>query len=385
MELDIKSLDRIIKETLSVIEKSKQQIYQIAESARSEHERLEDEIRQLKKEIVTIINQVTHLEIEERDARMRLMEVSRDFHRFSEADIKTAYENAQAAQLKLVMLREKEKTLRFKRDHAQIILKRMYDTASKAEKLVSQVGVAMQFLGNDLSNLSEKLGNLHDMQQLGISIIRAQEEERKRVAREIHDGPAQSMANIVMRAEFCLKLLELNPSMVNDELISLQQLVRHSLQDVRKIIFDLRPMVLDDLGLVPAIKRYLDDYKIQNNIFAEFTFWGKETRFDTSLEVATFRIIQEALTNIKKHAQAQHVFIKMELIPKKINVYIKDDGCGFAIDKLTSGGNRSGYGLMGMRERIQLLNGGVNIHSSPGKGTEISFWLPIGEYNIWEV
>ncbi|AQS59489.1 sensor histidine kinase [Desulforamulus ferrireducens] len=380
MDIDIKYLDKIIKDTVAVVENSKMQIYQIAESAHLECQRLEEEINQLQSQVAAIIDQVSQLEKEEHQARVRLMEVSKDFHRFSEKDIKVAYEKAQAAQLRLVKLREEENTLRFKRDHTAIILKRMKDTADKAEKLLTQLGAAMQILNNDLSNLSEKLGNLQDMQRLGISIIRAQEEERKRVAREIHDGPAQSMANIVMRAEFCLRLLDMNSSLVREELMSLQQLVRLSLQDVRKIIFDLRPMVLDDLGLVPAVKRYLEEYKKQNNIEVEFVFWGKENRFDTSLEVAAFRIIQEALTNIKKHAKARHVIIRMELIPNKVNVYIKDDGCGFALDKLVPS-EGSGFGLIGIKERIQLLKGGVNINSSPGKGTEISFWLPIGEEN----
>lgn len=379
MDIDIKALDNIIKETVLMIEKSKEQIYQIAESARLECQRVKEEISEIKVKVAIIIDQVNQLELSERKARIRLMEVSKDFRRFSEEDIKEAYENAQTIQLKLVMLREEEKTLRFKRDHLELSLKRMKDTANKAEKLVSQVGVAMQFLSHDLSGLSEKLGNLHEMQQLGISIIRAQEEERKRVAREIHDGPAQSMANIVMRAEFCLKLLEMNPSLVGGELVSLQQLVRQSLQDVRKIIFDLRPMVLDDLGLVPAVKRYLEDYRTQNDICVEFIFLGKERRFDTSLEVASFRIIQEVLTNIKKHAKARHVIIKMELLPSRINVYIKDNGCGFNLETTKPRSDGSGYGLMGIKERVQLLQGGLAVYSAPGKGTEISFWLPLDD------
>ncbi|CCO07033.1 sensor histidine kinase [Desulforamulus hydrothermalis] len=380
MEIDIKVLDNIIKETVAVIESSKEQIYHIAESALLECQRVEAEINQIKNQVAVVIKQVSQLEVAERKARIRLMEVSKDFHRFAENDIKEAYEQAQLIQLKLVMLREEEKTLRFKRDHLELSLKRMRDTAERAEKLVSQVGMALQFLSNDLSGLSQKLGNLHDMQQLGISIIRAQEEERKRVAREIHDGPAQSMANIVMRAEFCLKLLEINPGLVRGELLSLQQLVRQSLQDVRKIIFDLRPMVLDDLGLVPAIKRYLEDYKTQNNMQVEFVLMGKEQRFDTSLEVAAFRIIQEALTNVKKHAHARHVVIKMELIPKRINVYIKDDGCGFCMETQKPRRDGSGgYGLLGMKERIQLLKGGLTISSAPGKGTEVNFWLPLND------
>jgi len=376
MAVDIRALDKIIKETVSAIEKSKEQIYSIAESARIEYQRVKEEIEQIKAEVAKTIEEVNRLELAERKARWRLAEVSRDFQRFSEADIKSAYEEAQVIQIKLVMLRETEKTLRFKRDHLELSLKRLRETADRAEKLVSQVGVAMNFLCNDLSGLSEQLGNLHDMQQLGLSIIRAQEEERKRVAREIHDGPAQSMANIVMRAEFCLKLLEMNPGMVKGELVSLQQLVRQSLQDVRKIIFDLRPMVLDDLGLVPALKRYLEDYRKQYNLHVEFVFLGQERRFDTSLEVAAFRIIQEALTNIRKHAKASQILIKLELISTRLNVYIQDNGCGFDTSTIKPRNDGSGYGLMGMRERIQLLKGALTIHSTPGRGTEISFWIP---------
>ncbi|WP_003541756.1 sensor histidine kinase [Desulfotomaculum nigrificans] len=374
--VDIKVLDKIIKETISAIEKSQEQIYAIAESATIEYQNVKKDLEKVKNQIAKVIKEVDLLQLEERKARLRLVEVSRDFRRFSEEDIKAAYENAQLIQINLVKLREEEKTLRFKRDHLELSLRRLKETAQRAEQLVSQVGVALQFLGHDLNGLSEKLGDLHDMQQLGLSIIRAQEEERKRVAREIHDGPAQSMANIVMRAEFCLKLLEMNPGMVKGELISLQQLVRQSLNDVRKIIFDLRPMVLDDLGLFPAIKRYVEEYKNQFNINVELVLLGSERRFETSLEVAVFRIIQEALTNIRKHAKAQHVVIKLELITTRINVYIKDNGCGFDIDTTKPKSDGSGYGLVGMRERIQLLKGAMTISSAPGKGTEISFWIP---------
>ncbi|AEF94054.1 putative signal transduction histidine kinase [Desulfotomaculum nigrificans CO-1-SRB] len=374
--VDIKVLDKIIKETISAIEKSQEQIYAIAESATIEYQNVKKDLEKVKNQIAKVIKEVDLLQLEERKARLRLVEVRRDFRRFSEEDIKAAYENAQLIQINLVKLREEEKTLRFKRDHLELSLRRLKETAQRAEQLVSQVGVALQFLGHDLNGLSEKLGDLHDMQQLGLSIIRAQEEERKRVAREIHDGPAQSMANIVMRAEFCLKLLEMNPGMVKGELISLQQLVRQSLNDVRKIIFDLRPMVLDDLGLFPAIKRYVEEYKNQFNINVELVLLGSERRFETSLEVAVFRIIQEALTNIRKHAKAQHVVIKLELITTRINVYIKDNGCGFDIETTKPKSDGSGYGLVGMRERIQLLKGAMTISSAPGKGTEISFWIP---------
>lgn len=379
MKVDIDALDKIIKNLINIIENSQVEIYNIAENARQEYQRARQDIEQIRQEVSKTIQEVDRLEIAERRARLRLMEVSRNFKLYTEEDIKNAYEAAQSIQIELIKLREKEKTLRFKRDHLELSLKRLQETVERAERMVSQVGMAMQLLRHDLSVLSEKLGNLPDVQQLGLSIILAQEEERKRVAREIHDGPAQSLANIVMRAEFCLKLLELNPELVRNELTALQSLVRQSLQDVRKIIFDLRPMVLDDLGLVPAVKRYLEEFKTRDNIHCEFVLMGQERRLETTLEVAIFRIIQEALNNIKKHAGASFVLIKLELAKSRINVSVKDNGCGFTPDALLPRPDGSGFGLRGIKERLQLLNGGIKIHSAPGKGTELSFWVPVND------
>lgn len=379
MKIDIDTLDKIIKNLVNIIENSQKEIYNIAENARQEYQRVRQDIEQIRQEVSETIQEVDRLEIAERRARLRLMEVSRNFKQHSEEEIKNAYETAQSIQIELIKLREKEKTLRFKRDHLELSLRRLQETVERAERLVSQVGMAMQLLRHDLSVLSEKLGNLQDVKQLGLSIILAQEEERKRVAREIHDGPAQSMANIVMRAEFCLKLLELNPELVRNELTALQNLVRQSLQDVRKIIFDLRPMVLDDLGLVPAVKRYLEEFKNRDSINYEFILLGQERRLDTTLEVAVFRIIQEALNNIKKHAGASFVLVKLELARARINVSVKDNGCGFTPETVLPRPDGSGYGLRGIRERLQLLNGGIKIHSAPGKGTELSFWVPVND------
>ncbi|MCL6449011.1 MAG: hypothetical protein K6U04_12825 [Armatimonadetes bacterium] len=252
--LDINALDRIIKETVKAIEKSKLQIYDIAENTRAEMSRVSDELREVKEEVAEVIKRVDKLTAAEKKARMRLMQVSKDFRKYTEKDIKDAYEEAHKLQVELITLRENEKLLRYRRNDLEISLRRLESTVARAEKLVSQVGVVLNFLSGGLQDLSSKIGELQQAQQMALSIIRAQEEERKRVAREIHDGPAQSMANIVMRAEFCLKLLELNPEKVRDELVALQKLVRLSLQDVRKIIFDLRPMVLDDLGLADKVR-----------------------------------------------------------------------------------------------------------------------------------
>jgi len=374
---DIKALDRIIKETLEAIERSKIQIYDIAENSRLEMSRVKKELKEVKSEVADVIRKVDELTAKEKKSRIHLVEVSKDFDRYSEKDIKQAYDDAYNIQVELIKLQEREKLLRYRRNHLEVSLRRLESTVYRAEKLISQMGIVFNFLSGELQNLNSKIGEIKEAQQMAVGIIRAQEEERKRVAREIHDGPAQSMANIVMRAEYCLKLLDLDPEKVREELVSLQNLVRMSLLDVRKIIFDLRPMVLDDLGLAPAIKRYLSDYKKQYGLQVDFLFFGEQRRLDSAIEIALFRIVQETITNVRKHAKAKRAIVKIEQLNEKVNIHMKDDGTGFNLDEIMTDTNHKGYGLVGMRERVQLLKGEINIITAPGQGTAINISVPL--------
>ncbi len=374
---DMEALDRIVKETLKAIEQSKAQIYDIAENTRLEMVRVRQELEQVKEEMNGIIKEVDELEVLEKKARLRLVEVSRDFNKYTEKDIKEAYEKAYSLQVELVKRREKEKLLRYRRDHLEVSLKRLESTAQRAEKLVSQIGVVFNFLSGALQDLNTVIGELQQTQALAVSIIKAQEEERQRVAREIHDGPAQSLANIVMRAEFCKKLLDKDPEKVPGELASLQEAARNSLTEIRKIIFDLRPMLLDDLGLVPALQRYIGVYKEQYGVNVEFIFIGEQKRLEGPVEIALFRMVQEALTNVRKHSRASHALVKVELHDKKVNIVVRDDGVGFNLEKAPLAEGSRGYGLVGMKERALLLGGNFFISSAPGKGTTVSISIPI--------
>ncbi|MEW5898456.1 MAG: sensor histidine kinase [Bacillota bacterium] len=376
---DISVLDRVIKETLAAMENGKSQIFEIAETTQNECIRLQQELGEVHEELRSKIDQVDDLEVKVKEARLHLMEVSRDFARYREEDIKNAYETAQKLQLRLRDLRNQEKMLRFRRDQLEINLRHMKNSLAKIENTLAHLSTAINYLSGNLQAVSLKIGELQQLHELGISIIRAQEEERKRVAREIHDGPAQMMANIVMRAEFCLKLLEVDPVRLKEELNALRELVRQSLQDVRKIIFDLRPMVLDDLGLVAALKRYVADFKDQYGIFAEFAFFGQDRRLPVSTEVTLFRIVQECLHNVRKHAAARSVLVKLEIMPEKVNLLVRDDGKGFSWEEVKNGGRREGYGLINIRERTQLLNGFLHVNSAPGKGTAVYISVPLNE------
>ncbi|BCV23441.1 sensor histidine kinase [Gelria sp. Kuro-4] len=374
--VNIENLERIIQKTRRVVEKSKEQLYQLGESARLEYERTKHELESVKKEIAGIIREVDDLEKAYAQARRHLMEVSRDFKRHSEEQIKRAYEEANKKQIELLSKREQEKLLRLHRDHLERNLKNLEVTIKRSEELIANVGMVLKILSNDLDAISSRIGEMQQMQALGLSVVMAQEEERKRVAREIHDGPAQSLANIVMRAEFCLKLMEVNPAMLREELYSLMDLVRRSLQDVRKIIFDLRPMSLDDLGLVPALERYVEQYMNDYGIYVEIVVVGKEYELPSPLVVAVFRVVQESMTNIRKYARATEVLTKIEFLKNRINVVVRDNGCGFDVERVMAEKSGTAFGLVGMRERIQLLKGKFEVKSSPGRGTEVILSVP---------
>ena len=377
MVSDMGNLDKIIKETVSAVEAGKRQVFEIAESSQLEYCRLKKEFEEVRQQVSSMVNEVDTITVEEKKARTRLAEVSKNFKKYTEQDIKKAYEDAQEKQLKLANLRGSERLLRYKRDSMEQSLRRLEGMLNKAENLASQLSIVTNYLTGNLKVLSQKIDDMQQVQLLGISIIKAQEEERRRVARDIHDGPAQLMANIVMRAEFCLKLMDVDHNKVREELHDLQNLVRQSLQDVRKIIFDLRPMVLDDLGLVPAVRRYAEDFQAQYDLPVEIVVIGTARRFPITIEVALFRILQECLSNIRKHARANRIMIKVEILTGKINVVVKDDGIGFNLDQIKNAGKRECFGLLGMRERTQILKGEITINSSHGQGSVISVSVPL--------
>nr|WP_279286970.1 sensor histidine kinase [Heliobacterium chlorum] len=213
-------------------------------------------------------------------------------------------------------------------------------------------------------------------QQAALRIILAQDQERLRVAREIHDGPAQMMSSLVQQAELCERLLAADPEAVRRELQELKVAVRATLKDVRKIIYDLRPTALDAQGLEPAFKRYVTDFAERTGLQLECRFLGKARRLDRPYEVAIFRMVQEVLSNVRKHAQAKKLQFYFEMAPEAVTVIVRDDGIGFDPEAMMAYSGEH-YGLVGMKERGELLEGIVEIRSQKGRGTQVLIRIPI--------
>jgi len=376
-KVDLKILDEIINKTIKAVESSKKEIYEIADTTRAEYYRMQKELQETKKEVNKIIKEVDSFEKKEREARLHLMKVNRNFSRYSEEDIKEAYEKTQAVQKTLFQKREREVYLRKKRDELEIALRKLYKTMNKAETLVTQVSVVLEYLTSDLGDLTSQLGEIHQRQMLAFQVMKAQEEERKRVAREIHDGPAQGLASIVTRAELCERLSVNESEEATGELSGLKKTAQEIMQELRRIIFDLRPMTLDDLGIVPTLKRFIENYQEKYTIPVELVVKGEENKTPVAIDLAIFRIVQEALTNTRKHASATHATVKIEFMEKQVNLTVKDNGKGFDINQTLKNHEGEHYGLAGIQERITILEGKIDVDSAPGEGTKIKAAVPL--------
>jgi len=343
-------LEKVTTETVAIMEMSKQRMHYIEENARIEKGRLQKKFEEIQSELLKTKEQIKHFEKMEKEAWHNFEETCAGFN--NHLTYKQAYEQAREIILELGSLRERERQL----------------TLKNAE------------LEHSLLDINDHLTAVLQRQYLASEIIQAQEEERRRVAREIHDGPAQSMANVILRAEVCEKLLEMDKAEVKKELGEFKTLVHKSLQDVRRIIFDLRPMALDDLGLLPALKHYLktlkERYSITMNI--ELSCTGEQQRLLPSYEVAIYRVIQEALQNTIKHAEANCVKVFLDYAPHCLVVRIIDDGKGFPATEYLQNPHIDSFGLLGMKERLEILGGELSISSQQGEGTEIMAILPLG-------
>lgn len=379
--LSIEKLNDILNTTINSITESKDEIFEIVNHARIECKRLEEELEILHAKVRDAILEVKELESRDRKNRINLSNKSKNFDIYDEQNIKDAYEIANETRIELLIKREEEKNFIERRKETEIRLKHALEIYKKAENINKQISVATEYLTGNVSNIVETVDELSRKHYLGIKIIEAQEEERYRLARDIHDGPAQSLANVIVKAELCERLLELDRDGVKDEILNLKEVVRGTLKDVRKIIYDLRPMSLDDLGLIPTLEKYVSTFEEDTGIKIIIKVLGKYNNLASAIQVALFRIVQESLSNISKHSGAKTATLIIEKSQTKLNMSITDDGVGFDPENYKNELRdiRSGFGLMNIKERVGLLNGNINITSSTNTGTKLSIFIPLSE------
>ncbi|PRR74426.1 Signal transduction histidine-protein kinase/phosphatase DegS [Moorella humiferrea] len=211
-------------------------------------------------------------------------------------------------------------------------------------------------------------------------IITAQESERQRIARELHDETSQSLSALLVGLKTAATMAGQKEEGVENILEELKEGVNQALKELHRIIYDLRPSLLDDLGLIPALRWYLETKLKPTGICLNFNIGGNPGRLPAEIEIAIFRITQEAVTNIIKYASARQVAVELHFFQDEIKLQVKDDGCGFDMEAVMNPRNaRRPLGILGMKERARLLGGDLEVRTAAGQGTEINVTLPVSK------
>ena len=241
------------------------------------------------------------------------------------------------------------------------------------EAVVSDLG----HLGRAVNVVVNRLAR--NRQYLSSRIIRALEEERKRIARELHDETSQSLTTIVLNLDMAGKALDAGGiEKARSIMRQTRSLTVLTLEEIRKLIFDLRPTILDDLGLVPAVRWYAMNKMEPIGMEVSFEVQGFDRRLSPDMETAVFRVVQEALNNVIKHAEASRVDITLKCNEDMVLAKVSDDGRGFDVEAALNATpvDKRGLGLFSMGERVKLLEGQFHVDSQPQRGTTVKVVIP---------
>jgi two-component system sensor histidine kinase DegS len=294
--------------------------------------------------------------------RVRQMEMNLDT--YPRDDIKEIYDAGHEAQMRLFMMRSQLEQLQNRQQN----LEQRLQLVSRFVEAASQITPA-DLDGRPISGA----GSMKDV----VRVIEAQENERQRLARQMHDGPAQSLTNLILQAEICEQLFDRDPAQARVELGNLKGSTHATFQKIRDFILTLRPMMLDDLGLVPTLKQYVQDFGEKTDLAINFAVMGRETRLPSHSEVTIFRVIQELLTNTAKHAHASNVKVNLDFRNGTVVATVEDDGSGFDPSEVLAGSSQEkGLGLATLQERAEMLGGELHIESRIGRGTKAQLTIP---------
>lgn len=293
----------------------------------------------------------------------QLQQLSGDSDTVSKADIRNAFNSAMDAQQRLLVMRGQ--------------LDKLQEQKNALEKYEALLESVIEYLnsGQIMSNAVQDSTDKVSMLEM---LITSQESERQKLSRLMHDGPAQALSNFIVQSEIATRMYEIDQTKAKEELEKLKLSAMGTFQKIRTYISDLRPMMLDDLGLVPTIKRYVNNMKEQTGVDVNLIVIGTYRRLKPYLEVFVFRAIQELIGNSVKHNQDNVSKIKIDvtitLENNLVKSEIKDNGKGIKQTEMQSTG---GLGLKLIRERSQLLGGSLEIVSSESEGTQVTLIIPV--------
>jgi len=347
--------------TDSISEESLNPLEEFTQYTREELEQVSTGLREIGLLVEQSQGEVDKLAQRNATITSHLHQIQAQFEIVPREDIKSAYEQAQDTQQRLFTMRGQLEKLQS--DQANLM---RYEDFLTRTLSVLELGVA--------PSSSKPIIDVNDstIQR----VIEAQENERRKISKLIHDGPAQALSNFILQTEIVMRLFDVEPDRARDELTNLKETATSTFSQVRDFIFDLRPMMLDDLGLIPTVRRYVEAYKEKTGLDISMVITGSERRLEQHREVVCFRAVQEILGNIRDHAQATQVKLSIYLDDDEVRVTSEDNGRGLRADFDT---DESEYasGLRDVRELLSQLGGEFKVESSPDEGTKVALSMRV--------
>jgi len=341
---------------------------QLGDEARAELDQAQKELKE-----IDLLLQQTSAEVDrlaQRNAQatssMKQMEASLDT--VPRADLQAAYTAALDAQKRLFMMRGQLEKLQSDQHNIGRYVGYLRKVTDSLQSVSDKSSSTLASSGQDADTGG---------QSSIVRIIEAQEQERQRLVRQLHDGPAQSLTNLILQAEICERVFDSDTERARHELGELKTAVTATFQKVRDYMFDLRPMMLDDLGLIPTLRRYVDHYNEKSGVPAVLTVTGAERRFASYKEVVIFRVIQELLTNVRTHSHATRAQIFLDVSEDLVQATVEDNGSGFNVAEVLTATQPKGIGLSTLKERVVMLGGEIRIDSAIGRGTKVALQMSI--------
>ncbi len=273
-------------------------------------------------------------------------------------DVRQAYDESLDAQQRLFLMRGQ--------------IEKLHSDKKNLENLTRSLGKVTQLL---VDGVAPQTGPGKETFSIVEAIIQAQEAERQRLSRQMHDGPAQALSNFILQSEIAVRLFDVDQDRAREELTALKMAATSAFQQVRNFVFELRPMMLDDLGLVPTLKRYVEAFKEQSEIQVTLMVSGLERRLESYIEVIIFRAIQDLLGFSHRQGQASEIKVNVALGENNVKVTIEDNGKGWGDDGILLSG---GLSIKSIKDRVEMLGGFMDFESTLGRGGYIVFQIPVG-------
>ena len=338
---------------------------QQTEESRTEYDQIQKQLKEVDMLIQQTSAEVDRLSQRNAQATNRVKQTELHFDTVPRSEIQEVYNALLDAQKRLIMMRGQ--------------LEKLQSDQQNYQRYAALLSHGLETTGGvTTGSTPEPSAEPSGQPPIVVRIIEAQEQERQRLVRQLHDGPAQSLTNLILQAEICERLFDKDPSRARSELVNLKSAVSSTFQKVRDFMFDLRPMMLDDLGLIPTLKRYVGNFTEKSGIATTLSITGNEQRAEPYREVAIFRAMQELLTNARLHSHASRIQVTFDINDGMLRATVEDNGSGFdPKDVFAATGQRKTIGLPTQRERLEMLGGKLTVDSGAGRGTKVTVEMPV--------